>query len=700
MKAFVTSVITMALVVLGVGAVIAQSGNDLFQQALVKERTNGDMAAAIALYQTIVDKHGSDRALVLKALMQMGQCYEKLGRREAVKVYERVAREFADHAETVATVRTRLAALMRSESGIMPPLPDGRVIWGDASLGPATISPDGRHLVYVSPGNMGALYVRDLRAGLNRRLTIPAPATDPGRPNGRFAFSPDGTMVAYGWQERPGASPQLRLIALDGTVLRVPYNTDEWTAFAPRDWSPDGRQILGLAHARGISAKDFVLVSVADGSVRILKRGIDVPGEQISRMTLSRDGRYLAYDHPARNKAGDRDIFIIDVEGGQEMRLVARPADDSSPIFTPDGRGIFFVSARPGLDETWFLRVVDGKPQGSPELLDLRVGSPIGFTQDGSFVHVDRPQTIKLFAATLDTTNGTIVGQPAVVTERTLSSVVGWSPDGQFLAYVSTRSSAVRPLGERIIVIRTVQSGDENEIAPGFRGWGWSADGRSVLADGTDKEGRRGLYRVDARTADVVPLLHTKPDETLDHPNWFGGGKSIVFIRRITAGDHIVVRDLETARETELYRPPAGLSIGSSLEVSADGQHLGFVLEDPIERTTSVMVMTATDEKPRELRGSRRNYPERIIDIAALTPDGRYVLCTTRDVEQPYLGHRLWQVSVDGRSLREVQIQTEYAGTGRAVFHPDGKQFAFTVVSGKQAVRVNDNVLPRGGGSR
>ena len=103
--------VTIGLLALGVSAVVAQSGNDLFQQALVKERTDGNVSAAIALYQTIVQKHANDRALVAKALVQMGGCYEKLGSKDAITTYQRVVREFGDQKDSVAVARTRLAAL-------------------------------------------------------------------------------------------------------------------------------------------------------------------------------------------------------------------------------------------------------------------------------------------------------------------------------------------------------------------------------------------------------------------------------------------------------------------------------------------------------------------------------------------------------------------------------------------------------------
>ncbi len=60
----------------------AQNGHDLFQKALQKERAEGNLEAAIALYARIVEEHASDRALVAKALLQMGQDYERLDRTE------------------------------------------------------------------------------------------------------------------------------------------------------------------------------------------------------------------------------------------------------------------------------------------------------------------------------------------------------------------------------------------------------------------------------------------------------------------------------------------------------------------------------------------------------------------------------------------------------------------------------------------
>ena len=76
----------------------AQTGPDLFQQALVMERAQGDLDRAIILYNRILDEHKVDRALCAKALFQMASFYDRLGRPEAVDVFRRVLEEYPDFA--------------------------------------------------------------------------------------------------------------------------------------------------------------------------------------------------------------------------------------------------------------------------------------------------------------------------------------------------------------------------------------------------------------------------------------------------------------------------------------------------------------------------------------------------------------------------------------------------------------------------
>ena len=72
----------VALVALGT-ALSAQTASDLYQRALMAERSAGRLDSAITLYQRVIGRAGTDRALAAHALLNLGRAYEILGRTEA-----------------------------------------------------------------------------------------------------------------------------------------------------------------------------------------------------------------------------------------------------------------------------------------------------------------------------------------------------------------------------------------------------------------------------------------------------------------------------------------------------------------------------------------------------------------------------------------------------------------------------------------
>ena len=192
------------------GVAQGQSGYDLFQQALVKERSNGQIQDAIELYRTIIKEHASDRALTAKALVQMGRAYEKLGSREAQQAYERVVREYADQKDMVTEARTRLSAILKASAPTAPPTMAARQVW----TGPkvdflGSISPDGRYLAFPDYES-GNLAVHDFATGENRTITsegFPTAYVEVSK------WSPDGKQLAYTRQTGMSPSTPMRWFA-------------------------------------------------------------------------------------------------------------------------------------------------------------------------------------------------------------------------------------------------------------------------------------------------------------------------------------------------------------------------------------------------------------------------------------------------------------------------------------------------------
>ena len=165
-------VTTLAIVAIGVSLVTAQNTAATMMEAARKTAVvDGDLDGAIKRYQAIVETFAkTDRAAAATALVRMADSYQKLGRAaESQAAYERVVREFSDQRDAVSEARARLASARApavSQSG-----QTARRIWAgkQKDFGPDVPSPDDRYSSVVGP--TGDVVVRDLRTGVDRRMT-------------------------------------------------------------------------------------------------------------------------------------------------------------------------------------------------------------------------------------------------------------------------------------------------------------------------------------------------------------------------------------------------------------------------------------------------------------------------------------------------------------------------------------------------
>src|SRR5690348_5649155 len=142
-------------------------GNDLFQQGLRKERSDGDYKAAIEIYRRVLKQYASDHKLAAKALLQIAHCQERAGSKEARQSYERLVREFGDQTQAVSEAKARIAALESAPSSA----PRVRQVWAGKDVdSEGSLSPDGRWLTYAH-WDTGDLGLRDLVNGTNKLLT-------------------------------------------------------------------------------------------------------------------------------------------------------------------------------------------------------------------------------------------------------------------------------------------------------------------------------------------------------------------------------------------------------------------------------------------------------------------------------------------------------------------------------------------------
>ena len=93
----------------------AQTAEQLYQDGLLKESGEGDLQAAISIYEQIVADESADDAVKAKAQLHIGLCYEKMGKAEAIKAYELVLQNYQNYEDEVYAASLRLAELNKQD---------------------------------------------------------------------------------------------------------------------------------------------------------------------------------------------------------------------------------------------------------------------------------------------------------------------------------------------------------------------------------------------------------------------------------------------------------------------------------------------------------------------------------------------------------------------------------------------------------
>jgi Tol biopolymer transport system component len=654
----------------------------LLEEATKKELVDGDLKGAIDTYQKILALAGVPRATSARALLRLGQCYEKLGNTEARNAYERIVRDFGDQPEEANVARARLAALGGHDTAMRV-----RQVWtswaGDL-LG--AITRDGRYLP-LQDWDSQDLAVRDLVTGQLRKLTNKDPKSL------EFALlsvpSPDGKTLAYAWYNA-SESVDLRTVGLDGSNARVLWADAAIPEALPFDWSPDGKHVLAAFYRRG-KGSQLVLVSVPDGAVRVLK---DFETGGLKRARFSPDGRFVAYDRPQQPGSTKYDVFVLALGDGRDALVVGHMANDVLFDWTPDGGRLLFGSDRSGAMAAWWIAVKDGQTAGPAELVKADVGPdarPLGFTRDGSYYYHVRTGMSDVHVAEVDFASGRLVVPPSLATQRYAgsNSAPDWSSDGRKLVFLSRRGPGTG-WGVRAICVRDTESGEVSEVPSKLQivsGVRWAPDGRSLLATAQGPNGVPGVFRIDTQTGEFTPVDLVRP-APISRANWSADGKTFFYQQWGTAKtSNVVARTVATGQEQILYSvtQPSVFVAGATL--SPDGQRLAFVVLDGTSGARLLKVLPAGGGEVRDvLPGRSLPWPVSI----GWAPDSQGVLFT----KQPKAGDRqfeLWLAPIQGGEPRRLDLMATDMRELRV--HPDGRHLAFTSGGDRSEVWVMENFL-------
>ena len=656
----------VALMVTAVGAQRATPASALLEAAKQKDTLEGDPRGAIVIYKDVVARFAkTDRPAAATALLRMAECYEKLGDPEATGVYRQILANYVDQATVASAARARLSESQAKAQA-------SRQVWSGPTVeSSGGMSQDGRWLSY-SDGTSEVI-VRDLQSGQERRFS---PKTSPSEPNGvpyRSLLSPDGSRLLVLWQTStiaPGSS--IRLIDLKaGGPVKVVYEDKEW--ITPDAWSPDGRTVA--FQFRRNNAWQIGLMSIPDGTQTILKT---TGWNQSSALFFSPDGRRLAYDAPVAQGSGNRDIYLIDVDGSREVVAVAHPSRDVVIGWAQDATSLVFASDRSGRNALYGVTLEAGKPSGAPTLIkaDLgRLNVSYGIGRTGSLLLAMQTSATTIRTAEVDFETGKLLAPVVepVETYQWESSGPMWSPDGRSLAFLMEK-----PESRRVVVIRDMSTAAVRELSVPMERivrTVWSADDTIVLA-GVDLKGRNGLYRADIKTGDIVSLS----DRAVAGRFALSPDGLTVYHRRAQNGRaSVFARDLRTNEEHEV-------PIAPTFALSPDARSFAFI-EVTAENGTAVLkVLPVAGGEARTILAFERGHG--LMAMVRWTPDGKR-LVYGRWIEKRETP-TAFSVSVAGGAPVELQ---GVLGHPSLAIHPDGRRVAFDAGGTTLEVWALDNFL-------
>lgn len=657
----------------------------MLQAAQNKQLVDGDLDQAIQMYRKILSEYSSNRPVAAKALVEMGDCYEKLGKSGAEKAYQRVLHDYADQSAEANEARARLAALNHGSAHGNEMV--ARRIWSGPDVDvEGGVSANGRYLSYVD-WDTGDLAVRDLITGQNRRVTHKGSWSDSEEYAENSVPSRDGRQVAYAWFNKDDFY-ELRIGGIDGAHLRTLYRNPKVEYLEPMSWSPDGKEIVGTFWQKSIEEARIMEVSVADGSARVLKVFKSRPGQRPLER-FSPDGRFIAYDLYSGSKPPARDIWVVPNGGGEAIPLVQHPSDDYLLGWAPDGKSVIFASNRTGSYSIWDIEVVNGSPSGSPRLLKSDFGPgrwPLGISRDGSFYYGIDTSVRDLYIASFDFSSGKMLKPPALVSQEFTGRNTGgaWSPDGKYLAYFSKRHGLTGAAGTipDTIVIRSVETGRERELVPKFQGMAWyfgvrwSADGRALFFTGTSANGMQGIFRVNVQTGKTSLLFKNTPAMGVPGAAELPTGNAFVLHRYDLAKktQELVFDNLQSGQERILFHIADPVLI-TGFSISPGGREVAFTTDAEPGGTSVLRIVPVAGGEARTL--VRLKAPNLLMHASGLawTPDGSHILFLKASTLLAHPKTQLWEVSTQGGEPRNLGLAM--SRIRHVHIHPDGHQIVF-----------------------
>jgi serine/threonine protein kinase/WD40 repeat protein len=468
-----------------------------------------------------------------------------------------------------------------------------------------SISPDGKEFVYAAHDGEDLDIFSQRIGGKNRVNLTTGSLSDDSQP----AYSPDGEFIAFRSERTPKG---IYVMGASGENPRLLSDV----GYHP-SWSHDGKEIVVSTFGRdqptvrpSAGTGKLVVIDVKTGTKRDLVR-LDA-----SFPSWSPNGHRIAYWFYT-GTYGRRDIATVPAGGGEPV-VVAKDfaVSNWNPVWSPDGRYLYFVSSRAGNMNFWRVRIDEssGEVLGDPEAATTpsQYSRHLSFSRDGKrMLYVATNNRSNIQGVDFDAVSGKPTSLPFWITQGDREvSRAELSTDGtEFVMRL------IRPTQDDIV--RVGRDGrewhDVTNDEPFDRYVRWSPDGRR-LAFGSDRNGGGHVWISNADGTGMRQLtVKSGPEISAGFPVWSPTGDRLaVYFDGVTS---LLDPNISEAEQTPPTLPvdsaqrlvawdwsPDGKKLAGVLVVG-DKRHIGYY---SFETNQYHIVVENTDELPSWLPDSRR----------------------------------------------------------------------------------------------
>ena len=405
-----------------------------------------------------------------------------------------------------------------------------------------TLAPDGENFVYSSESSRGNfdLFLQRV-GGTNVQVLTPNTPSDEIEP----AYSPKGDRIAFHSSREPSG-----VYVMEATGENV---KPVMAGCHHPSWSPDGKEIVCSTAGRtrpatrNSTTSSLWIVQVETGAKRLLCENDAV------HPSWSPSGGRIAFWFILPN-AGRSDIATISKDGGPIEVITKDASTNWNPVWSPDGKFLYFASDRSGNMAFWRIAIDEntGKALGEPEavLTPSTYNRHLSFSRDGRrllYVQTDRQSNIH--AIKFDPKLEQTVGEPYSVTrgDREISRPE-LSPDGsRFVLRVLRRTQ------DDVVVVNRDGSNWRDITNDKFfdRYPRWSPDGTRI-AFTSDRTGVYEIWTVNADGTNFRQQSFDSPSAA-SFPLWSPDGRRIVF--HLNQTNVIIDVDKEWSAQAPLTLP-------------------------------------------------------------------------------------------------------------------------------------------------